>query len=201
MTDDPEVVVVTGASQGIGREIALGFADVGARLILTARNREGLERTLELATGRGAQSRVLTADVTDAAQVQGMAQSTLDEFGRIDTLVCNSGIAGPTAPLWEISPEQWHETLNVNVNGVFHCCRAVLPSMIERHRGSVVVIGSMTGKRPLHGRTPYTTSKLGLVGRNRSGGSAQSLIQRRYAARRREVAESAWRSMSSSAIS
>jgi len=164
MTDEPDVVLVTGASQGIGEAIALAFADAGARLVLAARNREGLERTQELAAQRGAESLVLTADVTDAEQVRRMAQSTLDEFGRIDALICNSGIAGPTAPLWEITPQQWHQTLSVNVSGVFHCCHAVLPAMIERRRGSVVVIGSMTGKRPLHGRTPYTTSKLGLVG-------------------------------------
>jgi NAD(P)-dependent dehydrogenase (short-subunit alcohol dehydrogenase family) len=164
MTDEPDVVLVTGASQGIGREIAIGFADTGCRLVLTARNLQNLEETRELAAGRGAEAIVVAADVTDADEVQRMVHEALEQVGRIDVLVCNSGIAGPTAPLWEIAPEDWEETMRVNLSGVFHCCRAVLPGMLERRRGSIVVIGSMTGKRPLHGRTPYTSSKLGLVG-------------------------------------
>jgi NAD(P)-dependent dehydrogenase (short-subunit alcohol dehydrogenase family) len=163
MTDSP-VVLVTGASQGIGREIALAFAATGARLVLTARSRENLEETARLITDRGSEALVLCADVTDPADVARMAAEALARMGRIDTLVCNSGVAGPTAVLWEIEPEQWQETMRVNVDGVFHCCRSILPSMIERRAGSIVVIGSMSGKRPLHGRTPYTTGKLGLVG-------------------------------------
>jgi NAD(P)-dependent dehydrogenase (short-subunit alcohol dehydrogenase family) len=93
-----------------------------------------------------------------------MVRAACDAFGALDVLVCNSGIPGPTAPLWEIDPEQWRETMRVNVEGVYLCCRAALPGMIERGSGSVIVIGSMTGKRPLQGRTPYTASKLALVG-------------------------------------
>lgn len=159
------VVLVTGASQGIGREIALAFASAGARLVLTARNRENLERTRDLAVeSHATEALVLTADVGDPDDIQRMVSEALARTGRIDTLVCNSGIAGPTRPLWEIAPEQWEQTMRVNVGGVYHCCRAVLPGMIERRAGSIVVIGSMSGKRPLHGRTPYTTGKLGLVG-------------------------------------
>jgi NAD(P)-dependent dehydrogenase (short-subunit alcohol dehydrogenase family) len=166
MTDQGhgQVVLITGASQGIGRHIALAFADVGSTLALAARNVAGLDKTRSLIEQRGARAVVVPTDVSEAGQVNEMAEAVVGELGRIDVLVCNSGIAGPTAPLWEISPEQWHETLQVNATGVFLCCRAVLPSMIARGNGSVVVIGSMTGKRPLHGRTPYATSKLGLVG-------------------------------------
>jgi NAD(P)-dependent dehydrogenase (short-subunit alcohol dehydrogenase family) len=164
MSDEPDVALITGGSQGIGREIALAFADAGCRLVLTARNRRSLELTRELAAQRGAEAIVVTADVADADEVRGMAHEALERLGRIDVLVCNSGIAGPTAPLWEITPEEWEQTIRVNLTGVFHCCRAILPGMLERRRGSIVVIGSMTGKRPLHGRTPYTSSKLGLVG-------------------------------------
>ena len=81
-----------------------------------------------------------------------------------DALVLAAGIPGPTAPLWEQTPEDWDATVGANLTGVFLTCRAFLPGMIERGRGSVVAIGSMTGKRPLPGRTPYAASKTALVG-------------------------------------
>jgi NAD(P)-dependent dehydrogenase (short-subunit alcohol dehydrogenase family) len=166
-TSDPTagpVVAITGAGRGIGREIALAFADTGARLVLAARTEPELEQTRELVSERGAEAIVALTDVTDPEQTTAMAGAAIEAFGVIDVLVCNSGIAGPTAPLWEIEPEQWRETMRVNVEGVYLCCRAVLPSMVARGTGSVIVIGSMTGKRPLHGRTPYSASKLALVG-------------------------------------
>jgi NAD(P)-dependent dehydrogenase (short-subunit alcohol dehydrogenase family) len=173
MTDSPDsqraetagpVVAITGAGRGIGRELALAFAETGARLVLAARTVPDLEQTRELVAGRGAEAIVVPTDVTDPEQTSSMARAARDAFGTVDVLVCNSGIAGPTAPLWEIEPEQWRETMRVNVEGVYLCCRAVLPAMVARGAGSIIVIGSMTGKRPLHGRTPYGASKLALVG-------------------------------------
>jgi NAD(P)-dependent dehydrogenase (short-subunit alcohol dehydrogenase family) len=164
MTDRRPVVVVTGASQGIGREIALAFARAGCDLVLAARGRPGLEETRDLAREHGCAALAVPTDVTAPEQVEAMVRAALRADGRIDGLICNSGVAGPTAPLWEVTPEQWQDTLRVNVDGVFLCCRAALPSMLARGTGWITVIGSMTGKRPLQGRTPYTTSKLALVG-------------------------------------
>jgi len=155
------VAVVTGAGKGIGRHIALAFADAGATVAAVGRDVAALEETCELIAGRAIAVR---ADISDAEQVDAMARRVLKELGRVDVLVCNSGIAGPTAPLWEIEPADWEQVLSVNVTGTFLCCRALLPAMIERGGGSIVVIGSVSGKRPLYGRTPYTTSKLALVG-------------------------------------
>jgi NAD(P)-dependent dehydrogenase (short-subunit alcohol dehydrogenase family) len=155
------VAVVTGAGKGIGRHIALALAGAGATVAAVGRDVAALEETCELIAGRALAVR---ADISDASQVQAMAERGLDELGKVDVLVCNSGIAGPTAPLWEVAPADWEEVLRVNVTGTFLCCRALLPAMIERRGGSIVVIGSVSGKRPLHGRTPYTTSKLALVG-------------------------------------
>jgi NAD(P)-dependent dehydrogenase (short-subunit alcohol dehydrogenase family) len=163
MSDAP-VVVVTGAGRGIGRVIALRFARGGARLVLAARSAGELDQTRALAVELGAEAIVVETDVTDQAQTERMAQAALAEFGSLDVLVCNSGIAGPTAPLWELDPEQWRQTFAVNVEGVYLCCRAALPVMLERQAGSVIVIGSMTGKRALHGRTPYAASKTALIG-------------------------------------
>jgi len=159
-----DVVVVTGAGRGIGRAIALSFARGGARLVLAARSVAELQETQTMAADLGSEAVVVPTDVTDQAQTERMAQAALTEFGALDVLVCNSGVAGPTAPLWEIEPEQWRQTLAVNVEGVYLCCRAALPVMLERGAGSVIVIGSMTGKRALHGRTPYAASKTALIG-------------------------------------
>ncbi len=166
MTDvlQDAVAVVTGAGKGIGRHIAVAFARAGATVALAGRDVPALEETQELIQALGRSALVTPADVCVPEQVQEMGARVLGELGRVDALVCNSGVAGPTAPLWEISLEDWEETLRVNLTGTFLSCRALLPAMIERRTGSIIVIGSITGKRPLQGRTPYAASKLGLVG-------------------------------------
>ena len=158
------VAVVTGAGRGIGREIALAFAREGADLVLASRTEQALHETRESIEKLGRQGLVVPTDIGQPASVQNLADRALEHFGRVDALVNNSGIGGPSAPMWEIDPSDWRETFDVNVTGTYLCCRAFLPSMIARRSGSVIIIGSMTGKRPLWGRTPYAASKLALVG-------------------------------------
>lgn len=156
--------VVTGAGRGIGREIALALAAEGAQVVLAARSRDQLETTRQEIAKRGGSAVVAVADVTVERDLAQLAERTRETFGPADVLVCNSGVGGPSAPLWQLDKDEWDATLAVNVTGVFLCAKAFLPSMIERRSGSVVVIGSMTGKRPLLNRTPYATSKTALVG-------------------------------------
>lgn len=162
------VAVVTGAGRGIGREIAVALAREGADLALAARNAEALEQTRALVEALGQEALVAVTDITDAANVSDSARKILEHFGHVDVLVNNSGVGGPSAALWETDPADWEATFAVNVTGTFLCCRAFLPSMIARRSGAVVTIGSMTGKRPLWGRTPYAASKLSLVGLTRT---------------------------------
>lgn len=162
MVDDRPVAVVTGAGRGIGREIALALARAGADLVLAGRDETTLEATARAASGTTCLT--VRTDVTDEGAVEALARATLERFGRVDALVANSGVGGPSGPLWELPLSSWEETFAVNVTGVFLCARAFLPAMLERRTGSIVVIGSMTGKRPLWGRTPYAASKLALVG-------------------------------------
>ncbi|MDA0769015.1 MAG: SDR family NAD(P)-dependent oxidoreductase [Chloroflexi bacterium] len=164
MTMKDKVVVVTGAGRGIGRELALAFAREGADLVLTSRTESALQETQAMVEEIGQKGFVVTCDVSQAHSVQNMAEQTLAHYGHVDVLVNNSGIGGPSAETWKIEPEDWAETFDINVKGTYLCCRAFLPSMIERQSGNIVIIGSMTGKRPLWGRSPYAASKMALVG-------------------------------------
>lgn len=159
-----KVAVVTGGGRGIGRAITLAYAREGADLVLAARSIEALTETKAAVESLGRKALVVPTDVRHEESVHNLAEQALSHFGRVDVLVNNSGIGGPTAPLWEITPADWQETFAVNVTGVYLCCRALLPAMIERRSGCIVIIGSMTGKRPLFGRTPYAASKMALVG-------------------------------------
>ena len=163
-----KVVLVTGAGRGIGRVTALRCAAEGARLVLAGRSQPELQGVLEQILGLGTEACVAITDVSDVESTEDLARRAVDVFGQVDVLVANSGIAGPTAPLWEVSPQEWDQTQAVNVRGVFLSCRAVLPHMIRRGTGSIVVVGSMSGKRPLVNRSPYTTSKMALVGLTRT---------------------------------
>lgn len=159
-----QAVVVTGAGQGLGRVLALRFAAEGATVALVARSADKLDAVAAEVAAAGGSALAIPADLRVEAEVDAMAAVVSDRFGAVDVLVNNSGIAGPTAVLWEQPVDLWEETLRVNVIGTFLCCRALLPAMVERGRGNVLMIGSMTGKRALHGRTPYAASKTAMIG-------------------------------------
>jgi NAD(P)-dependent dehydrogenase (short-subunit alcohol dehydrogenase family) len=161
---DGKVAVVTGAGQGIGRAIAEAMAEAGASVVLAARDRERLDATAERIRQAGGTALAVPTDVGDPGQVETLAETTQQKLGVPDVLVANSGIPGPTAELWRVTPDEWEQTLRVNLTGVYLTARVFLPAMIARASGAIVAIGSITGKRPLHGRSPYAASKLGLVG-------------------------------------
>lgn len=159
-----KVAMVTGAGRGIGASIATTLADHGAHVVLAARSREAMEEQADSIRKTGRCALVAYLDLLTPETVHAAVAAALGEFGRIDVLVCNSGIAGPSAALWELDDAEWNDTLAVNVTGVYLCCKAVIPSMIANGGGSIVVIGSMSGKVPLLHRAAYTTSKLAVVG-------------------------------------
>ena len=162
------VSIVTGASQGIGRVIAVEIGRGGGVVVLAARNLDGLNETAAMVEEASGRPMVVETDVSSQTSVGDMVEAVTAEHGRIDALVNNSGIGGPSGKLWEVDPEEWKSTFDVNVFGVFQVTRAVLPVMIEQQAGSVVIIGSISGKRPLFGRSAYTTTKTALIGLTRT---------------------------------
>lgn len=162
------VTIVTGASQGIGRSIAIAFAAESDTVVLAARNAGNLEQTADMVTEAGGEPVVIETDVTSETSIQDMVHEVTERHGRIDVLINNSGIGGPSGKLWELDPDEWRSTFDVNVHGVFLVSRAVLPVMVAQKAGSVVIIGSISGKRPLLGRSAYTSTKMALVGMTRT---------------------------------
>lgn len=165
---DRRVTIITGASQGIGRAIAVEFGKRGDAVVLAARNVAGLEETASEVEAAGGSPLVVETDVTSEPSVGAMVDSVMTRHNRIDVLVNNSGIGGPNGRLWEVDPSQWRSTFDVNVFGVFLVSRAVLPVMVAEKAGSAIIIGSISGKRPLYGRSSYTSSKTALIGLTRT---------------------------------
>jgi NAD(P)-dependent dehydrogenase (short-subunit alcohol dehydrogenase family) len=165
---EQRVTIVTGASQGIGRVIAVEMAREGDVVVLAARNLDALNQSAVLVEEAGGRPMVVETDLTAVDSVAGMVAAVTAEHGRIDVLVNNSGIGGPTGRLWEVDPGEWVATFEVNVFGIFRVTRAVLPVMIGQQSGSVIIIGSISGKRPLFGRSAYTTTKTALIGLTRT---------------------------------
>jgi NAD(P)-dependent dehydrogenase (short-subunit alcohol dehydrogenase family) len=139
----------------------------GADLVIASRSVTALAETRGMVEALGRQALVVPTDVRQPESAQGLAEQALSRFGRVDILVNNSGIGGPTAPLWEITPQEWEETFAVNVTGTYLCCRAFLPALSARRSGCIIIIGSMTDKRPILRRTPYAASKTALIGLTR----------------------------------
>jgi len=156
---------VTGASRGIGEEIAVRLGEQGANVAVAARS----EEIHDTASRIGADSSLaVETDVTDEVSVAAAVEATVAEFGGLDCLVNNAGIAGPVQPYDRIEESEWTRTLDVNLVGPWRCVKAAAPHLRESDRGSVVTIGSIGGKRPYQNRTPYAASKTGLVGLTRT---------------------------------
>lgn len=150
--------LVTGAGNGLGRAIALALGRAGARVLLVGR---GIDK-LEAVRAELDDAAVAVADVADPASVAALQAALASED--VSILVNNAGIAGPVAPLIAVDPDDWDDVFAVNVRGVFLMCRAFLPSMLEAGRGDIVNVASVSGKRPLANRTPYTASKMAVLG-------------------------------------
>ncbi|MGY2717241.1 3-hydroxy acid dehydrogenase / malonic semialdehyde reductase [Thermostichus sp. MS-CIW-19] len=154
------IVLITGASSGIGAACATLFARSGAKLILVARRQERLqELAAELQQAYGASSYLLTLDVRDRAAVQQAFQSLPPAWAEIDILINNAGLSRGLDKLHSGAVQDWEEMIDTNLKGLLYVTRAVLPSMVERGRGHVVNIGSIAGRQTYPGGAVYCASK------------------------------------------
>jgi NAD(P)-dependent dehydrogenase (short-subunit alcohol dehydrogenase family) len=158
-----KVVVITGASGGVGRATAHAFAVAGAKLVLVARGREQLAITQQEVEALGARALVITADVADAAQVEAVAEQTESVFGPIDVWV-NNAMVSVFAPIKDITPEEYHRVTEVTYLGQVYGAMAALRRMLPRDRGSIVFVGSALAYRGIPLQSAYCGAKHGIEG-------------------------------------
>ena len=159
-----KTALITGASRNIGKEIALTFAREGADLILnTLTNNHELEAVAAQCRELGVKTRTVLGDVSDSPRVSAMVSEGIEALGKIDILVSNVAIR-PHRPILEVTDDEWHQVLGVNLDSAFYLCKAVLPGMIERRSGSIVALGGQAAITGRPGTATVTTAKTGLLG-------------------------------------
>jgi 3-oxoacyl-[acyl-carrier protein] reductase len=149
-----QVALITGGGRGIGRNIALELADAGARVVVSARSAKEIEETAREVGGLA-----LECDVSDRSAVERLVERVESEYGRIDLLVANAGMSIDEDAAWELEPSDWWRVFEVNVLGVYLCCRSVIPGMLARGGGRIVNVASGAAYLPGSSSTAYSSSK------------------------------------------
>jgi 3-oxoacyl-[acyl-carrier protein] reductase len=161
--------VVTGGARGIGLAIATRLLAEGARVAIWDVDAAQARIAAEQLSERG-RIEAFSADVADAESVESAARETLRRYGGLEILVNNAGIAGPNMPTWEYPPDTWQKVLDVDLTGVYLCCRALVPTMRERNYGRVVNIASIAGKEGNPNAAAYSAAKAGVIALTKSLG-------------------------------
>src|ERR1700690_2628201 len=161
--------IVTGGAQGIGFSIAQRFLSSGASVTLWDRDQELLATAVNTLSSLGAVD-AAPADVTDAEAVLKAAAATAEKFGKIDILVANAGISGSNLKTWEYPIEGWKQIIDIDLIGVFLCCRAVVPFMLRQEYGRIVNVASIAGKEGNPNASAYSAAKAGVIALTKSLG-------------------------------
>ena len=163
------VAIVTGGGRGIGKAISLAFAAEGASVVVAATTLSKLEETVEEIRKRGGKAKAVQTDITDEKQVERLVDETVREYGKIDILMNNSGVGGPTARVVDLKLEDWNKVLAIDLTGSMLCSKHALKHMIPRKSGVIINMGAEGGRAgdgrggyPM--RSPYCCSKMGVIG-------------------------------------
>ena len=163
-----ERAAVSAAGSGIGREIARNLSEAGVDIAINDIDADALEETKRELSSTPGDLVTVQGDASDPDAMTAFVEEAAETFGGLDILVNNVGIAGPTEPCEEIEYEAFMDTLRVNLGGQFSATKAAIPHLKESDAGRVVNLSSISGKRPLEHRTPYTTAKMGVIGFTRT---------------------------------
>lgn len=159
-----KVALVTGASSGIGRAVALVWAREGARVVVSDTNRAGGEETVALVLAQGGEALFLAADVGQPTDAQSLVEQTVAHFGRLDVACNNAGIGGPSAPTADYPLDGWAQVININLSGVFYGMQRQIAAMLKTGGGSIVNMASVLGAVGFATSSAYTAAKHGVVG-------------------------------------
>src|ERR1039458_5248296 len=159
-----QVVLIVGASSGIGRAAAVLFAREGAKVVAAARRENRLRALQEEVEKKHGEITVRRADATDSTEMAQLAQETLERFGKIDILVYASGTNTPARAMGRLEADQWDSIIDVNLNGAFYTTHAVLPSMRAAHSGHLIYLSSIAGVAPDLSGAAYQAPKRGILG-------------------------------------
>jgi NAD(P)-dependent dehydrogenase (short-subunit alcohol dehydrogenase family) len=163
------VAIITGGGQGIGKAIALAFAAEGAKVVVAARTLPKLEETVREIKAKGGEALAIQADLTKEKEAEKVTAEAVGTYGKIDILVNNSGIGGPTANVVDMNLDGWNEVISLDLTGSMLCCKHALKYMIPQRSGNIINIAAEGGRSgdgrsgyPM--RTPYCCAKMGLIG-------------------------------------
>jgi|TARA_B100001245_G_scaffold189777_1_gene147941 3-oxoacyl-[acyl-carrier protein] reductase len=162
--------VITGAAQGFGLAISKRFASSGANLFLIDKDETELNVAKETKEIKNSVSQTYTGDITNFEEIESTINSIIQNYSNIDIFVNNAGIAGPSFKTWEYPQNDWKSVVDIDLNGTFNCCKAVVPFMIKQNYGRIVNIASIAGKEGNPNASAYSAAKAGVIALTKSLG-------------------------------
>jgi NAD(P)-dependent dehydrogenase (short-subunit alcohol dehydrogenase family) len=159
-----KTVIVTGGGYGIGRQIALAFGKQQANVAVAARSRDKLQEVADELRAMGTDPVALTTDIGNENRVRDMVEAVMEKYGRIDVLVNNAAISGPSAQIPDIEADEWRAAVDINLNGTFYCCKHVSRVMRAVKSGNIITISSVAGRTAYPLRAPYAVTRWAVIG-------------------------------------